>query len=40
VHAPGADKAKVQEAALAAKEGCPISKVLKLEIELDLTVET
>jgi osmotically inducible protein OsmC len=40
VHAPGADKEKVQEAALAAKAGCPISKVLKLEIELDLTVET
>lgn len=40
VRAPGADKGKVQEAALAAKAGCPISKVLNLEIELDLTVET
>ena len=39
VLAPGADKAKVQEAADAAKAGCPISKVLKLEIELDLTVQ-
>lgn len=38
VTAPGADKAKVEEAAAAAKSGCPISKVLNLEIELDLTV--
>lgn len=39
VVAPGADKAKVEEAAAAAKAGCPISKVLNLEISLDLTVE-
>jgi osmotically inducible protein OsmC len=39
VKARGADKAKVEEAAAAAKAGCPISKVLKLEIVLDLTVE-
>ena len=38
VTAPGADTAKVQEAAAAAKAGCPISKVLKLDIALDLTV--
>jgi len=38
VKARGADKAKVEEAAAAAKEGCPISKVLKLEIALELTV--
>jgi len=38
VKAPGADKAKVQEAADAAKAGCPISKVLKLDIVLELTV--
>jgi osmotically inducible protein OsmC len=38
VKARGADKAKVEEAAAAAKAGCPISKVLKLEIALDLTV--
>jgi lipoyl-dependent peroxiredoxin len=38
VTAPGADKVKVEEAAAAAKAGCPISKVLKLEIELELTV--
>ena len=31
-------KAKVEEAAAAAKAGCPISKVLKLDIALDLTV--
>ena len=37
--ARGADKAKVEEAAAAAKAGCPISKLLKLEIALDLTVE-
>jgi lipoyl-dependent peroxiredoxin len=40
VKAPGADKAKIEEAAAAAKAGCPISKVLKLEISLDLTVST
>jgi osmotically inducible protein OsmC len=40
VKAKGADKAKVEEAAAAAKAGCPISKVLKLEIALNLTVAT
>lgn len=39
VIAPGADKAKIEEAAAAAKEGCPISKVLKLEIALELSIE-
>lgn len=38
VRARGADKGKVEEAAAAAKAGCPISKVLKLEIALELTV--
>ena len=38
VTAPGADKAKIEEAAAAAKAGCPISKVLNLEIVLDLTI--
>lgn len=38
VTAKGADKAKIEEAAAAAKAGCPISKVLKLEISLDLTI--
>jgi osmotically inducible protein OsmC len=39
VKARGADKVKVEEAAAAAKAGCPISKVLKLDISLDLTIE-
>ncbi|MBK8480497.1 MAG: OsmC family peroxiredoxin [Proteobacteria bacterium] len=38
VTARGADRAKIEEAAAAAKLGCPISKVLKLEIDLDLTI--
>jgi osmotically inducible protein OsmC len=38
VRAEGADKALIEEAAGAAKAGCPISRVLKLEIELELTV--
>lgn len=38
VTAKGADKAKIEEAASAAKAGCPISKVLKLDIALELTV--
>jgi lipoyl-dependent peroxiredoxin len=38
VRARGADKARVEEAAAAAKAGCPISKVLNLEIVLELTV--
>ncbi len=35
VRAPGADRAKVLEAAAKAKAGCPISKVLKAEITMD-----
>ena len=38
VTARGADKAKIEEAAATAKAGCPISKVLKLEIVLDLQI--
>jgi lipoyl-dependent peroxiredoxin len=38
VRAAGAEKAQVEEAAAAAKAGCPISKVLNLQVELDLTV--
>src|SRR5580704_13383 len=38
VTARGADKAKIEEAAAAAKAGCPISKVLKLDISLDLNI--
>ena len=37
VTARGADKAKIEEAAAAAKAGCPISKVLKLDVVLDLS---
>jgi len=39
VRAPGGDRAAIQEAADAAKAGCPISKVLNLDISLDLTIE-
>jgi osmotically inducible protein OsmC len=35
VHAAGADSKLFDEAAKAAKEGCPISKVLNLEITMD-----
>ncbi len=38
VTARGADRAKIAEAAAAAKAGCPISKVLKLEIALELNI--
>jgi lipoyl-dependent peroxiredoxin len=38
VTARGSDKAKIEEAAAAAKAGCPISKVLKLEIDLELKI--
>lgn len=37
VTAPGADLEAVKEAAAAAKAGCPISKVLNLEIVLEAT---
>ncbi len=36
VKAKGADRKKIEEAASAAKVGCPISKVLNLEITLEL----
>jgi osmotically inducible protein OsmC len=39
VKAAGADKAKFEEAAAAAKAGCPISKVLNLEISMDAKLE-
>lgn len=38
VTAIGADEALVREAAAAAEAGCPISKVLDLDIKLNLTV--
>jgi len=37
VKAKGAEKAQIEAAAAAAKAGCPISKVLKLETGLELT---
>ena len=37
VTAPGSDKAAVEKATLAAKAGCPVSKVLKAEITMDAT---
>jgi osmotically inducible protein OsmC len=40
VTARGADRAKIEEAAAAAKAGCPISKVLKLEVALELEIVT
>jgi osmotically inducible protein OsmC len=36
--APGADKAAVEKAAQAAKEGCPISRLLNAKIGMTLTV--
>jgi len=39
VKAKGADRNKIDEAASAAKTGCPISKVLKLDITLELNIE-
>jgi osmotically inducible protein OsmC len=38
VHAAGADSKLFDEAAKAAKEGCPISKVLNLEITMDANI--
>ncbi len=40
VIAKGAEEAKIEEAAAAAKAGCPISKVLKVDISLELSVQT
>ena len=38
VNAPGADKTKIEAAAAGAKENCPISKLLKTMISLNLTI--
>ena len=38
VTAPGADKAKVSEAAQTAKANCPLSKVLRAEITMNLAL--
>jgi osmotically inducible protein OsmC len=37
---PGADRAKFDEAAQAAKEGCPISKLLNAKITLEAELES
>jgi osmotically inducible protein OsmC len=37
---PGADKAKFDEAAKAAKEGCPISKLFNTTITMNATLES
>jgi osmotically inducible protein OsmC len=37
---PGVDQAKFDELAKGAKEGCPISKLLKAEITLDATLKS
>src|ERR1700748_3385029 len=39
VKIPGADKAKFEEAAKNAKEGCPISKLLNAKITMDTQLE-
>jgi len=39
VKAPGADRAKFDEAAQKAKAGCPLSKVLKAEISMDARLD-
>lgn len=38
VNAPGADRTKIEAAAAGAKENCPISKLLKAKISLNLTI--
>ena len=40
VTAKGSDKAKIEAAAAAAKENCPVSKLLNAQISLALTVNT
>jgi osmotically inducible protein OsmC len=39
VKIPGADKAKFEQAAKNAKEGCPISKLLNAKITMDAQLE-
>ena len=39
VRAPGADRAKFDQAARNAKAGCPLSKVLKAEITMNARLE-
>ena len=39
IKAPGADRAKVQQAAENAKAGCPISKLLNAKISMEVKIE-
>ena len=39
IKAPGADRAKVQQAAENAKDGCPISKLLNAKISMEVKIE-
>ena len=39
IKAPGADRAKVQQAAENAKGGCPISKLLNAKISMEVKIE-
>jgi lipoyl-dependent peroxiredoxin len=39
IKAPGADRAKVQEAAENAKGGCPVSKLLNAKISMEVKIE-
>ena len=39
VKAPGADRQKIEAAAQGAKDGCPISRLLKTNITLELKIE-
>src|SRR5436309_4076400 len=39
INAPGADRAKVQQAADNAKTGCPISKLLNAKISMEVKIE-
>src|SRR5207249_6878314 len=39
IKAPGADRAKIQQAAENAKGGCPISKLLNAKISMELKIE-
>jgi osmotically inducible protein OsmC len=39
IKAPGADRAKVQQAADNAKAGCPISKLLNAKISMEVKIE-
>jgi lipoyl-dependent peroxiredoxin len=40
VKVPNGDRDKIASAAEAAKEGCPVSRALNLEIAMDLEIET